>query len=111
MILLISPEGASITYIWMTHRVFAGLVSGVLVLPNTGTQLAILHTYIERFPYSEVDLYSTLCGWDCRQSPLIQGALYRVVLMVFLCKLVRCGQFGVSRLKVCGTSVPIVPMG
>ena len=32
-----------------------------------GTQLAVL--YREVSPDSEVDLYTALCGWDCRHYP------------------------------------------
>ena len=31
---------------------------------TTGTQLAVLYR-----KNSEVDLYTALCGWDCRQCP------------------------------------------
>ena len=51
------------------------------IVDTTGTQLAVLFREVSL--NSEVNLYTTLCGWDCRQCSHWRGVspLFRVAFI------------------------------
>ena len=42
------------------------------IVDAIGTQVAVLYI-LRGVPKSEVDLYTALCGWDCRQCSYWRG--------------------------------------